>query len=1021
MTQATTRTMHPRGAGWAAAPRLLRIGVGVSLSLLVGGLMYVGTGRAVNADARQQFDAVARSAQTSLASGVRSYTDLLRGTAAVFQSTDSVPTRLQFRRYVTALDMARNFPAVESLSFASYVTEAERERFVAAVRADRSADPEGYPDFTIRPPGPRADYTLLNYMEPTASHRQRMGMDLGADPVRKAALDAGRDAGTLSASGLPVAIALPTPHIGMSMRQPVYRGLMPQESAAQRRAAYLGSVGIGFSVTALVQGALKPSVLHGMQVGLYADSAASPDQRSLLIGKDDRLLFADRGAPGTAGLFEPDGARYLETTLPVDFNGSLWKAQFRIRKNDLLTVFERYAPLYALVTGFAGTLLIYAFFYTLAQSRRGAIAQRLLLDSVLDSVDAHVYMKDAERRYLYINAMTAEAMGMPADEVIGKLDREVFSPEMADAYWELDKQIFIDGQRQGGRVVAFTQRDGDVRQLWSIKVPVLQDGKVSAVIGLATDVTELHRLKAEADAANRAKSNFLSNMSHEIRTPMNSIIGMSHLALKSVADPKQRDYLEKIHHSSQHLLGIINDILDFSKIEAGKLELEMLDFSLPTLLHNIVGQLGAAAGAKELQLSVEIEPGLTHPLRGDALRLEQVLLNFVGNAVKFSERGTIAVRARVLGEAHGDALVRFEVQDNGIGMSEAEIADLFKSFHQADPSTTRKYGGTGLGLVISKQLAELMGGAVGVDSAPGKGSTFWFTARLGKALHFLPADPRAVGADVLARLNGAYILLVEDNVFSQQVGQELLEQVHATVVVANNGKEAIDLMLKHRFDCVLMDVQMPVMDGFEATRMIRADPRLKSAVVIAMTANAGKQDQAQCLAAGMDEFVTKPIAPHLLFDVIARWLHARPVRGGRRMPPPAPRAGQPSPVAGTTAAAPVLSTLIDLDALALTFGGNAVKMRKYALLFLDAAGDAMVDIDEALARGDSERLADLGHRLKSSARAVGAMGFACLCETLEAQRGGVDMAQAAPVVTRLGELLAELRGHIEQEVALPQD
>ena len=798
-------------------------------------------------------------------------------------------------------------------------------------------------------------------------------------------------------------VALLQPHNATSMRLPVLRS-----------SAYLGTIKIDFSAAELIQGALRQNALHGMHVAVYADTSLDAEKRTLTIGKYDRLLFAEKGAPGAG--------QFLETVLPVDVNGSLWKAQFRIRQNDLLTRLERYAPLIALLTGFAGALLLCAYAYTLYRSRRSALEQRLLLDSVLDSVEAHVYMKDRDRRYLYINAMTAEAMGLPAEEVIGKLDREVFPQEKADAYWEQDKQIFIDGLRQGGHLVEFTRQDGDVRQLWSVKVPIIHHGEVGAVIGLSTDVTELHRLKAEAEAANRAKSNFLSNMSHEIRTPMNSIIGMSHLALKSAIEPKQRDYLEKIRHASQHLLGIINDILDFSRIEAGKLELDMLDFSLDALMQNLVGQLGGAAAAKGVTLAIDLESALLQPLRGDPLRLGQVLLNFVGNAIRFSPNGAVQVRARLIGDIHGDALVRFEVQDNGAGMSEAEVAELFMSFHQADPSMTRKYGATGLSLVISKQLAELMGGAVGVESALGSGSTFWFTARLGKALHFLPADPRAVPADVLASLNGADILFAEDNVFSQQMGQELLEQVHATVVVANNGKEAIDLMLKHRFDCVLMDGQMPGMDGYEATRMIRADPRLRSAVVIGMLPNAGKEEQASCLAAGMDEFVTKPIAPHLLFDVIARWLRARPVRGGRRMPPPALRAGQAPPARDTVPAAlPVSSDLIDVGALALTFGGNPVKMRKYALLFLDAARDSMVDLIDALAHADNARLADLAHRLKSSARAVGAIGFANLCEALEAQRGAQSVTDAAPIVARLGELLTQLRDHIEQEVAVPQN
>jgi two-component system sensor histidine kinase/response regulator len=1010
MPQALTRSMESAGKGRQAWARLLVPGAGVLLSLMVGAGLYMGAAKVVNDDARQRFDAVARSAQSSLGTSIASYTGVLRGLVAMFHSGDELPSRLAFQRYVAALDVRKNFPAIEGITFASYVADAERERFVAAVRADRSVEPNGYPDFEIRPPGRRAGYTVLNYIEPLAPLRDKLGVDIGAEPARARLIELSRDTGQLSASGLPVMLSRPKPHIGLGMRFPVYRTGSALASVAQRRSAYLGSVGIGFSVAALVQGALDEMALPAMELALYADAATDAEQRNLNIGPRDRLLFDDH-----RGLAPVSPGEVIESVLPVDFNGSLWKARFRVRKGDLLSGFDRYFPLLAMGIGFSGTLLIYAFFFTLSRSRRGAIEQRVLLDSVLNNVDAHVYMKDRERRYIYVNARTSEAMGLPAEAIIGKLDRDVLPGQAADAYWQQDRHVFDDGQRRPGQVVEFTRPDGDVRQLWTIKVPILLHGEVSAVIGLATDVTELHQLKADADAANQAKSNFLSNMSHEIRTPMNSIIGMSHLALKSVTNPKQRDYLEKIYHSSQHLLGIINDILDFSKIEAGKVELELLDFGLDKLMQNIASQLGEAAAAKGLRLAFEVEPGLAPQLRGDPLRLEQVLLNFAGNAIKFSENGTITVRARQVEDFGGAVAVRFEVQDNGIGMSAAEVGALFKSFHQADPSTTRKYGGTGLGLVISKQLAELMGGAVGVDSAPGKGSTFWFTARLDKALNFLPADGEQVQPEVLDCLNGAFILLVEDNVFSQQVGQELLEHVHATVVVAGNGKEAIEMMLKQRFDVVLMDVQMPVMDGFEATRMIRADPRLRSAVVIAMTANAGKGDQARCLEAGMDEFVTKPISPNLLYEVIARWLRARPVRGGRRIPPPAPRAAPvsaPPPAPG--------SELIDEEALALTFGGNPVKMRKYALLFLESAHQAMAEINDAVARADRQRMAELGHRLKSSAKAVGAIGFANLCLALEAQAGTDVPADAASLAARMAELLVQLSEHIEQRVAVPQ-
>ncbi|TFW19883.1 response regulator, partial [Massilia arenosa] len=888
MTQANLRLTSLRGAAGQGLSRFLLWGIGVALALAVGLGLYMGAARTVEDDAQQRFDAVTRSAQYSLSARIRSYTDVVRGVVALFQAADEPVTRAQFHRYVEGLGVHEHFPAIETLNYAIAVHDSEREAFIAAVRKGRSLDPQGYPDFTIKPPGQRPGYTVLTYIEPMAPLKEKFGVDISANPAIARALEHSRDTGEVSASGQPIVVSRPVPHIGLGMRLPIYRSGMPLIDVRTRRAAYIGSVGVGFAIPALVQSTLDEMAVRQVHLTLYADASATPEQRSLAIEQTDRLLFNDDGS-----LDDPrqraraPSSEYFETVLPVDFNGSLWKAQFRVRKVDMYSGFDFYFPLVALLVGFAGTTLVYAYFFTLYQSRRGEIEQRLLLDTVLDSVDAHVYMKDRDRRYLYINARTAAAMGKKSEEVVGKLDTEVLPRDLADYYWEQDRPVFTNGQHQTTEG-EFVLPDGTVLYLWTVKVPVIIDGEVRAIIGLSTDVTELHRLKAQADEANRAKSNFLSNMSHEIRTPMNSIIGMSHLALKTVKDAKQRDYLEKIFHSSQHLLGIINDILDFSKIEAGKMELEVLDFSLDKLLQNVAHQLGEQAEAKGLALEFEVAPGTTPQLRGDPLRLEQVLLNFVSNAIKFSDRGPIVLRVRE--QAHDEVrdaapdedslLVRFEVQDSGIGLTPDEIADLFQSFHQADPSTTRRYGGTGLGLVISKQLAELMGGDVGVESQPGQGSTFWFTARLGRGRNSLPSAAEPVQKDVMDQIRGAKILLVEDNIFSQQVGQELLEDAQATVVVANNGKEAIDLMHKERFDCVLMDVQMPVMDGFETTRMIRSDPRLKDALVIAMTANAGREDQARCLAAGMDEFVTKPVAPKVLFEVIAMALAQRPQRLG---------------------------------------------------------------------------------------------------------------------------------------------
>jgi signal transduction histidine kinase/CheY-like chemotaxis protein len=375
--------------------------------------------------------------------------------------------------------------------------------------------------------------------------------------------------------------------------------------------------------------------------------------------------------------------------------------------------------------------------------------------------------------------------------------------------------------------------------------------------------------KEEADTANRAKSAFLANMSHEIRTPMNSVIGMAYLALQHASDEKQRRYLETIKHSGEHLLGLINAVLDMSKIEAGELKLDAIDFRLSALLGRVNEQMLERVSAKGLGLRFDVDMALDRPFRGDPLRLEQVLLIYLDNAVKFTERGEIAVRARLLDSDADSYQIRVEVQDTGIGMTEQTRDRLFEVFQQADESTTRKYGGTGLGLAISKQLVGAMRGEVGAQSELGQGSTFWFTVRLGAGDEAV-ANARALLPGNSKALAGMRILLAEDNPINQFVATAMLEDVGAIVRVAGDGAEALDLLHREQFDCVLMDVQMPQMDGLEATRRMRIDPSLARIPVVAMTANAWDEDRRACLEVGMDDFVTKPVQPAFLYDKLAR-------------------------------------------------------------------------------------------------------------------------------------------------------
>ena len=864
--------------------------------------------------AEERFEHEVDSAAVAIGKRMQEYEQVLRGGIALFRASDTV-TRADWNEYVSTLNIDTYWPGIQGIGYAMMIPAADLAGHLRAMRSS------GFPDYALSPPGERPIYSSIVYIEPfTGRNLRAFGYDMFAEPTRRRAMEQARDSGKPALSGRVTLVQETGPDIqaGFLMYMPLYRGGKVPETLDQRRNALSGFVYSPFRTHDLMQGILGGDSLD-LDFAIYDQGGSAPET----------LLYDSRSHRGNTAV--PAASPQFATTRSIVLPGRTWTVLFRSRP-----AFEgemsSSQPLFIAVGGVVVDALLFAIFLSLSRQQQRTAASAREAARLLDEVsEAHRFANqiietatvmvvglDQNGRILLFNDKAEQVTGYRRQDAMGQDWLALMVPAahrsaMSEEFHRLRSRSAAPDEL----VCPIATAAGEERMIaWRNSV-VVEKAEVLATLSFGIDITEERRLTAElarhqahledlviertaqleaarlaAESASRAKSAFLANMSHEIRTPLNAILGLTYLVQQDVQDTTQAERLKKVAEAANSLLGTLSTVLDIARIEADKFALDNALFHLDSLLLNTLSMVGDQAEEKGLDVRLDLDPALPLSYRGDAVRLQQILVNFASNAVKFSTAGVIVIHCRAEDATPSHLRVRFAIEDQGMGIPPETLSRLFQPFAQGDSSATRKHGGAGLGLAISKRLVQLMGGDVGVESEVGRGSTFWFTVPLERveaaaaerveAAAAAAAEPVPAPAPAPApeprrpqwtlppeeslrqRHRGCRVLVAEDNPVIRELAQELLSDAGLTVELVADGDAAVERAARRRYDLIILDTRMPGLGGREAAQRIQAGSNGDTPILV-MDSQGSPADAGSGPFAGQ---IAKPIDPDQFYAAL---------------------------------------------------------------------------------------------------------------------------------------------------------